>query len=214
VDTALTSARGRSRSFAVLLVAVPLTLAVGLLAAVLLWPARPPRSAAPAGPRAAEVDQQVAAMQDEIRLLRRRLDHLVQQPPVAAAAPAASQAPPLTQEEVSARDKRRFEGLAAKLAGEPLDPGWAPATERLIADTLGKPEFKGSKLLSATCRSTLCRFEVGHQDERARRRFSSTLPNRLPSLPSGSMRNAEGNDTRTIVYVAREGHRIPRDDPQ
>ena len=50
--------------------------------------------------------------------------------------------------------------------------------------------------------------------EADRRRFGSTLPNRLPSLPSGSMRNAGGNERKTIIYVAREGHRIPRDEPE
>ena len=79
---------------------------------------------------------------------------------------------------------------------------------------LNKPAFKGTKLIDATCHSTLCRFEVAHDTEADRRKFSSTLPSRLPSLPSGSMRNAEGNDRKTIVYVAREGHRVPRDDPQ
>jgi hypothetical protein len=113
---------------------------------------------------------------------------------------------------VSARDRRRFEGLARALAAEPVDRSWAPATERLIADTLGKPVFKGSKLIDASCRSTLCRLEVGHDTELSRQRFASVLPTRLPSMPSGSMRNAEGPDRKTIVYVAREGHRIPRDD--
>jgi hypothetical protein len=122
--------------------------------------------------------------------------------------------PALTQEEVSARDRRRFEGLARRLAAEPLDLGWGPATERTIADTMKKPVFKGSKLLEATCRSTLCRFEVSHETDADRHRFSSALPTRLPSLPSGSMRNAEGPDRRTIIYVAREGHRVPRDEPQ
>ncbi len=220
MSTAPISHRGRSRSPSVLIAAALAIVLVGALAALLAWPApgKPASMNAPAP--GGEGDPQLAAMQDEIRMLRRRLDLLSRQPPATTAAAKSDQTSagpppvPLTQEEVSARDRRRFEGLATKLAAEPVDARWAPATERLIADTLGKPEFKGSKLLASTCRSTLCRFEVGHDDEKARRRFSSSLPNRLPSLPSGSMRNAEGSDPRTIVYVAREGHRIPRDDPQ
>jgi hypothetical protein len=157
-------------------------------------------------------------LQREVHVLRRQMQVMAgpgRSPRSAAEAEgAAGNTPPLTQEEVSARDKRRFEGLARKLAAEPVDAAWAPSTERLIADTLAKPAFKGSKLIAASCRSTMCRFEVGHDNDAARTRFSSTLPTRLPSLPSGSMRNAEGQERKTIVYVAREGHRIPRDEIQ
>ena len=112
----------------------------------------------------------------------------------------------------AARDRRRFAALAGKLEAEAVDPAWAPATERLVAETLTKPVFAGSTLLGATCRSTLCRLEVQHESEDHRRRFARTLPTRLPALPSGSMRNGEGEALTSIVYVAREGHRIPRDD--
>jgi hypothetical protein len=201
-----------------LLLAAPLLAAAVLLLVLLVRPQSPPPQPPPA---VAGGQIPVAELQSELALLRRQVQLMAGQQGAAtgnagAAEPSAKPpAPaPLTQEEVSARDRKRFEGLARKLAAEPLDPRWAPTAERLIADTLAKPVFKGSKLLDATCRSTLCRFEVSHETDAVRSRFGSTLPTRLPSMPSGSMRNAEGSDRKTIVYVAREGHRVPRDELQ
>jgi hypothetical protein len=220
VSTPSPSARRRSSPLLVVaMFAVPLVMAAALVTVFRLRPTPPPAQVAQAG--SADVQGQLADMQGELQLLRRQLQ-LMSRPDGAgkgaasgaSAEKAAPAAPPPTQEEVSARDKRRFEGLARKLAAEPLDQSWAPATERLIADTIKKPVFKGSKLVEASCRSTLCRFEVLHDSEADRHRFSSALPTRLPSLPSGSMRNAEGPDRKTIVYVAREGHQVPRDEPQ
>jgi hypothetical protein len=202
------------------LLALPAALAVAVVA---LFRARP--EPAPAREAGAASDE-VAQLRGELQLLRRQMQVMSQQqaaaangaPAATATAPAASSTaplvPPITEEEASARDRRRFEGLARKLAAEPVDRQWAPATERLIADTLNKPAFKGTKLLDAACHSTMCRFEVAHDSQADGRRFASTLPTRLPSMPSGSMRHAEGNDRKTIVYVAREGHRVPRDDAQ
>jgi hypothetical protein len=207
--------RRRPSLFLILpVLAVPLVIAAALVAAR----SRPSRDGQAAQAPPSDVQGQVAEMQSELRLLRRQLEVASRQDRATPAAPAAQgappPAPPLTEEESSARARRRFEGLAQKLDAEPVDHSWGPATERLIDSTMKKPEFKGSKLLAATCHSTLCRLEVSHETEADRRRFSSTLPTRLPSLPSGSMRNAEGPERRTIVYVAREGHRVPRDEPQ
>jgi hypothetical protein len=199
-----------------ILLALPAALAV---AVVVLFRERPPATAAVAQ----DTGDELAQLRGEVQLLRRQMQVMSQQQVTATTTAAATSAtspaaapttPPPTEEEAAARDKRRFEGLARKLAAEPVDRQWGPATERLIADAIGKPLFKGTKLLDATCHSTLCRFEVAHDTEADRRRFAGTLPSRLPSLPSGSMRNAEGNERKTIVYVAREGHRVPRDDTQ
>ena len=200
-----------------ILLALPAALAIAVVA---LFRARP---AEPAAEPPRDTGDELAQLRGEVQLLRRQLQSLGQHQVSAAttaSTPAATTtattppAPVITEQEAAARDKRRFEGLARKLAAEPVDRQWGPATERMIADALARPLFKGSKLLDATCHSTLCRFEVAHDTEADRRRFAGTLPSRLPSLPSGSMRNAEGNERKTIVYVAREGHHVPRDDPQ
>jgi hypothetical protein len=214
VSTPPAARRPRSLFLILPLFAIPLVTAAALIAA---FRGRPTPQPGPAQAPSSELEGQVAELQGELQVLRRQLQVLSREEPGAtppAEADKPPPAPPLTQEEVSARDKRRFEGLAGKLAAEPLDHSWGPATERLIATTLEKPAFKGSKLVEATCRSTLCRLEVRHETEGDRRKFSSALPTRLPSLPSGSMRNAEGPERKTIVYVAREGHRVPRDEPQ
>ena len=199
----------------VILLVLPAALAVAVVA---LFRERPPAPAA----GARDTGDQLAQLRGEVQSLRRQLQVVSQQQASAATdAPAATvvaglaaapPAPPLTEEEAAVRDKRRFEALARKLEAESVDRQWGPATERLIADAIARPLFKGTRLLDATCHSTLCRLEVAHDTEADRRRFASTLPSRLPSLPSGSMRNAEGSDRKTIVYVAREGHRVPRDD--
>ena len=198
-------------------VSLTLLLAVGLGSTLWRGTRDSDGSRALADPRARD---EVAGLRDEIKLLRRQ----VQLQAMAAPAPltgAGREGSPLrtgaapgaapSAEEVAARDRRHFAAIDRKLAAEPIDPSWAPATEQVIAATLRQPAFGDVRLLSASCHATLCRFEVSHGSLREQRRFGSLLLTRLPALPSGSMHRGEGQELHTIVYVAREGHRIPRD---
>lgn len=210
-----TARRQRLSPLVVVVIAAGALVTAAALAVVLLLPGQ----GSSAGPSAALVGpprDEVATMRAELKLLRRQVQSMAQQQGKALhqAGSEAAALLPLTEQEVSVRDRQRFESLAHKLAAEPLDRQWAPTAERLISDTMKKPVFKGSKLVEATCRTTLCRFEVSHDTDADRSRFGNVLPTRLPSMPSGSMRHAEGPGRRTIIYVAREGHRVPRDERQ
>lgn len=218
MSTLLASRRRPSTMLSLGLVALTAALAAALWAGFGLRRGR----GAPTTNAPAVAEDEVARLRDEMKQLRRQMQVMAQQGPGAARAPSAPASAsndltasagvvPLSPQETELRDRQHFAAIERKLAAEPVDVAWAPATERLIGETLARPIFAGSKLLSSACHSTLCRFEVSHASEADRRHFGSALPNRLPALPSGSMRRAEGDDARTIVYVAREGHQIPRD---
>lgn len=157
-------------------------------------------------------------LEGEMQLLRRQMQAFAQRETArmqSAAepgpAPTTPAPPSLSRDEVELRERRHFDYIERKLAAEPVDAAWAGATERLIAEALKDQVFAGSTLEDARCHSTLCRFELTHKSPTAEHRLRGLLPQRLPSLPSGSLRSAGGNPPRTIVYVAREGHHVPRD---
>jgi hypothetical protein len=222
VNTSVASRRRPSALMSVGLLALTAALVAALI--VVFGPAHASRAAraTSTSPGTGSDADEVARLRDEMKQMRRQMQGLTQPATMALGQASAASisggaadtppAAPLSPEELKLRDRRHFEAIERELAAEPVDAAWAPATERIISDTMARPIFAGSKLLGSTCHSTLCRFEVSHASERDRRRFGSALPNRLPSLPSGSMRQGEGSEPRTIVYVAREGHQIPRDE--
>jgi hypothetical protein len=108
---------------------------------------------------------------------------------------------------------RRTELIEKTLRSEPVDADWGPPTERSITQVLATDaSLKGNRLLSAECRSTLCRVETSHGSHSESGRLGALLPTRLPALPSGTMRiEARGEqDFRTVIYFARAGHQVPR----
>jgi hypothetical protein len=161
-------------------------------------------------------------LQAELRMLRRQVAALSTNPqqlstaqrqgatPVTSAAPAAPEATP---EQIKERTDRRAELIERSLRAEPVDAAWARQAERTISETVAAdPVLRSARLLSTECRSTMCRIEAGHSSRGEGSRFGSALPNRLGGFPSGTMRvQARGDrDFRTVIYLAREGHRIPR----
>jgi hypothetical protein len=214
VNTAL-ARRRPSLPLTIGLFALTATLAGAIVS--LLRPRVTDTSFAPPAPgtgstRADEMTQ----LRDEVQLLRRQLQTVATQK--AAVEPGASggaalappPAPLITPEQGVIQDRKHFENLERVLAAEPVDASWAPQTERRIAEKVKLPAFAGSRLVKSTCHSTLCRIEVVHENESQRRRFRGTFPNRLGEFQSGTMRKGTGKDPSTIVYVAREGHQIPR----
>jgi hypothetical protein len=160
-------------------------------------------------------------------MLRRQVAALSQQPPQLSsparqtAAPTGGSQPvvatPPSAAEVRERTERRAELIERTLRTEPVDARWAQQAERTITETLARdPILQKARLVATECRSTLCRIEAGHASRTEGARFGQALPNRLSGFPSGTMRvQARGDrDFRTVIYLAREGHRVPRDPEQ
>jgi hypothetical protein len=102
------------------------------------------------------------------------------------------------------RGERRAAVITAAFSAEDVDPKWAPVTEQEIVDrwaTEGPPE---SRLISATCKTTLCIAEI---DTRSGAPSIGPLFWQRLSLPRGFVFQADIH--RTIVFLAREGHSLP-----
>jgi hypothetical protein len=164
------------------------------------------------------------ALRAEVHMLRRQVAALSQppqqlstperQPAAAASVVKPTVALPLSADEIRERTEGRAELIERTLRTEAVDLPWAQQAERTIAQVVKTdPALKDARLVSTECRSTLCRIETGHPSRREGARFGQALPNRLSGFPSGTMRlQARGaGDFRTVIYLARDGHRVPRE---
>lgn len=99
--------------------------------------------------------------------------------------------------------------MTSQLDHERADPAWSPEAERVITASIDVAS--GTHITALDCRATLCRLEVQHDSELARDRYTTAV---LPSLPLSSemfFRHTEdARGTRTVTYISRPGHALPR----
>lgn len=125
--------------------------------------------------------------------------------------PAEEETLLIEEEERSAQT--RLETIEGILATEPEDAEWSLSAAELIREVLASKDFEGTSVYDVQCRSSLCRIEVEHDDPRKLADFQMHFPMRVASLlPRTAMHRVEGDNgsSRTIVYLAREGHRFPQ----
>lgn len=110
------------------------------------------------------------------------------------------------------RVDERVAAVEAQLASEPVDRAWAFEARHVIDEAAASPELAGSRVTALTCRSTLCRLEVEHDGEQDADQWASIFYPRAAALPAGFQRRLEPRDgrERSLVFLARQGHRIPR----
>jgi hypothetical protein len=163
----------------------------------------------------------------ELEALRERLNRLEREQgrePAAplGAAPAATRAadksnraasPPRSASDSAAKahrasPKEQYLALEANFASDPIDATWAQPTEVQIKNAVRR--FSGTELVSAACRSKLCRLEVKYSTREARDTFESEN-GQLPPFANTHMWmqrfRGEGNDptSRSVIIVSREG---------
>lgn len=104
---------------------------------------------------------------------------------------------------------RRAEVIAAVAAGEVVDPEWGPAAERSISERFAASAPVGFKLLSTTCKTSLCVTEVETPSRRVSTKQSGW--HRFLGVSSGYVyhRGDEGGAFRSVVFSARDGHSLP-----
>ena len=92
-----------------------------------------------------------------------------------------------------------------------MDPAWAPATERQITDDFAARGPAGSRLRSATCKTTLCAIEIGFPPGPNKRSFVN-WPSFFGFSRGYIARHPSGPDehARTVTYLARDGHPLSR----
>jgi hypothetical protein len=125
----------------------------------------------------------------------------------------APESPETSPEQLRVETSLRAELIERTLKSESVDAAWASHAERAIAAAVAAdPVLRAGRLVATVCRTSLCRVEASHGSRREALRFGTVLPNRLAAFPSGTMRvlPAAEHDFRTVIYLAREGHRVPR----
>lgn len=179
-----------------------------LLGGALLLPRpKPPTRAEPARPTVhdEQARAELDALQRDLALTRAEVRGLRQERGVPAptveatsvAEPAPAAAPRMVTPEAA---QARFQSIIEQ---EALDASWARSEEQSIRDFV---RTEGASVESLTCRSTMCRLEVGFADAASREGFKQKLG--LPPLDKGGFYREQA-DSRLVFYSAREGHPLP-----
>jgi hypothetical protein len=126
-------------------------------------------------------------------------------PPDASAGPAAARPPRFTRE----RKDPFTAALEERFSHEKPDAAWAaPRAAAIKAAFATLPDVS---VVSVSCAATLCRAILRHPDAESQRQ-TLDLVGEVPDLDTETMFTFDKRATppRTIAYIAREGHELPR----
>jgi len=103
------------------------------------------------------------------------------------------------------------ESYSETMDNEDIDSVWSMATENKIANLIAGDVLKGSDLINASCRSTICYVEVRHVNDQQFNKFDHVFDaelgwdnesfTRLIQDPNGGV--------RSVVYFSRDKHMLP-----
>ncbi|WP_146155514.1 hypothetical protein [Enhygromyxa salina] len=102
--------------------------------------------------------------------------------------------------------------LDATVAGEAVDPAWAPGSEKKIVDAFAAEASPGAGLRAVTCKTTLCVAEIEHP-EGSKRGVGGTRWGKVFRFPhTFVVYHPPGPDepARSVAYLARDGYRLPK----
>jgi hypothetical protein len=124
----------------------------------------------------------------------------------------------LTREaqEREAQERQRIDQFVLHLDdafhSEPDEGGWAAPVEAGITKDFQLGDWQGNTLAEASCRTTLCRMVVEHENPDA----AGTFVTRMGTLQAFADTEAfyqqvthENGTVTTVVYIARQGHQLP-----
>jgi hypothetical protein len=167
-----------------------------------------------------ESDKRLAAMNDRLASLERGMAARRSGNDAPAAAPAPTA--PETGDRAQAGDSPRSapqptadevaSGLEKQLAHGPKDPVWSAQAQAGIANAFRSESLAGSSVLRADCAASFCRVDVSHSSAAAKQGFLWNVRLVPPFDKGGLARQFDDPDTgesKTVVYVVREGHDLP-----
>ena len=168
----------------------------------------------------AELRGQVQALSRQTR----QLQASAKQAPASAASPARSaedareheNADPLAQMEPREREKLLLSSTLALMestfGGETSDPDYSSEASAAIDERLSQEAYTGTRSLEVNCGSSLCRFRFGHETADAREPFQDLIG--TGPMSGNTFFNFDPETLETVVYMAREGHDLPKADLQ
>ncbi|MCG8424221.1 MAG: hypothetical protein MJE77_40530 [Proteobacteria bacterium] len=159
-----------------------------------------------------------SALQDELHSLRQEVKQLREatnqpEPDGKGSSSVGNDAVPRGQ---PGADRGAEEALAAQLslledtiAAETLDQTWAASAVESLHQTFARDELTGVHLDRAECRNTFCRLEISFDTADHRDVGLHSAMHELPWQAEGFFHLA-GDSLEALVYLAREGHSLPR----
>ena len=159
--------------------------------------------------------------------LRQRLNQLERQNAASAPVPLPAQpiqaeaqgqlpnAPHEPEQEARSFEQASVEQAEQVLATETVDTNWSRSTEVNIQKVFDQQDLHDTRLMTARCRSTLCRIEVEHANENAKQAFILNGMAKPPFVGNAVFAHAEPDKQgHFVLYLAREGHNLPQPDTQ
>ena len=117
------------------------------------------------------------------------------------------------EQNAAERVAQRFDTIESEFQRQYTDANWFAQAIGEIHFTLEAEEFAGTETVGVDCRFSLCRIEVLHDTQEAQDVFAVRFPNAIGEiLPRLVMRHEDEGDglSNSIVFLARDGYRIPR----
>ena len=171
--------------------------------------------------------QIIAAHEDKINTLNGQIKRLRQFKEVATQGPDSNDKiantnpslPMIEVEEMQAVNQQHLASeLEQHLADEPYDSEWAESIEDQMANVITEElQLEGNELVEATCRSTLCRIEIGHESQLAESKFllaiasHDDLINSIEDVVTYRVAAEDSGDgiAHSVFFIARKGHQLP-----
>lgn len=94
---------------------------------------------------------------------------------------------------------------------ETIDADWSTDATQALERAFASEELSNASVHSAECRSTLCRVDVEHEDPEKAGEFEMWFGKQIAEmLPRFSLFQEEVDGRAiTVVYLARDGHKLP-----
>lgn len=185
-----------------------------------------------------QVDPEAVDLRSEVALLRsdlemqRQLRQLAQSASQTqlSAKPSGAEEPAdavvlseqeLREQEADAIEAENQRSLARMAAGEAAlqqesaDGVWSIQAAEALREVLASEALSGTTVQDIDCRSTLCRLQVVHDNREQQALFEHDFRFKVGQLLPRMMMHSEEQTDGTIsatIYLAREGHELPRSD--
>ncbi|MBW2274863.1 MAG: hypothetical protein JRG96_16475 [Deltaproteobacteria bacterium] len=101
----------------------------------------------------------------------------------------------------------QFQLLDTELSAERIDPAWSESATQSVIESLAKVSEQGLWLEHADCRTSFCRIDVGADPSASEDEILHAFRDIDPWSGEAFLHIENGVGT---IYMAREGHRLPR----
>ena len=122
--------------------------------------------------------------------------------------------PELTPEEeielAEAQLQSQIELMEKTIFTEETDPEWSSEAELALDEAYRSGEMEMVEIVDIDCRTTLCRVELSFDGSGSSEEDFFELVGLIPWGGQRFMRVDTGENAEAVVYLAREGHSLPR----